>query len=84
MFTHFETFEKFAFNGKTLTAILLRSPGTEVARVHKTETQSNIYFVCRKHHTLDNNKMVTISAVACSVTVMLNNARKRLLNNYYI
>ena len=23
-------------------------------------TQSNIYFVCRKHYTLDNNKMATI------------------------
>ena len=40
--------------------MLLRSTGTEVARVRKTETQSNIYFVCREHHTLDNNKMDTI------------------------
>ena len=40
--------------------MLLRSPGTEVARVHKTETQSNFYIICRKHHTLDNNKMATI------------------------
>ena len=66
--------------------MLLRNPGTEVARALKTETQSNIYFVCRKHHTLDNKKMATIwcSSVKCHGDVMLNNARRRLLNNYYI
>ena len=70
MCTHFETFEKFEFNGKTST-ILLRSPGTKVVRVHKIEMQLNIYFACRKHHMLDNNKMASIrrGSVQCQSEV---------------
>ena len=67
---------KNVFNDKTLTAILLRSPGTKVTRNTKL-----------KHNQIFISLVVNITpsdAVACSVTAMLNNTRRKLLNNYHI